>query len=143
VGFGKSTDVSNYEAMKSKVLDELKRIFNPEFLNRVDETIVFKPLGKEEIARIVEIRLREVQSRLTDRSVKLEFTDAAKNLIVEKGYDPILGARPLQRSIQRLLEDPLSEEFLKNSFHDGETIRVDGGKEELVFSSVKGTDATT
>jgi ATP-dependent Clp protease ATP-binding subunit ClpC len=140
VGFGKSDDISDYDAMKSKVMDELKRIFNPEFLNRVDETIVFKALGRDEIAQIVEIRLTEVQARLRDRSVTLKFTPDAKKLIVEKGFDPILGARPLQRSIQRLLEDRLAEEFLYNRFSDGDTIEIGSEKDELKFTAVKEQD---
>jgi ATP-dependent Clp protease ATP-binding subunit ClpC len=143
LGFGKSSDLSDYDSMKSKVLDELKRIFNPEFLNRVDETIVFKPLGREEIARIVDIRLKEVEGRLAERSVKLRFSKEAKDLVVEKGYDPVLGARPLYRSIQRLIEDRLAEEFLGNKFHDGDTIQVECQNNELVFSTVQGTDEAT
>ena len=94
VGFGKGSDVSDYESMKTKVMDELKRIFNPEFLNRVDETIVFNPLGKAEIAKIVDIQLAEVSSKLGDRTVKLTVTESAKELILEAGFDPMLGARP-------------------------------------------------
>ncbi len=143
VGFGKSSEVSDYEAMKSKVMDELKRIFNPEFLNRVDETIVFKALGREEIARIVDIRLRELQERIADRSVTLDFSAEAKQFIVEKGFDPILGARPLQRSIQRLIEDRLAEEFLNDRFKDGDTIQVGVENDGLTFSAAQGSDETT
>ncbi len=123
VGFGKATGESDYESMKSKVMDELKRIFNPEFLNRVDETVVFFALGKKEIAKIVEIQLRDVQSRLVDRNVTLKISQEVKDYIVEQGFDPILGARPLRRAIQRLLEDRLAEEFLGDKFHDRDTIR--------------------
>ena len=133
VGFGRTNDSSNYEAMKGKVLDELKRIFNPEFLNRVDETIVFTPLGKEEIAQIVEIQLAEVAQRLVDRNIKLVFTPEVKRLLVEGGFDPVLGARPLRRSIQRSLEDPLAEEFLLNKFGDGDTITLEAEEDHIVF----------
>jgi len=143
MGFGKASDMSDYEAMKAKVTDELKRIFNPEFLNRVDETIVFRPLGKEEIARIVDIRLKEVEQRLADRSVRLRFTPRAKEFVVDKGFDPVLGARPLQRSIQRLVEDRLAEEFLNNRFHDGDTIEVDCENSELIFSAAKDPGETS
>lgn len=134
VGFGKATLASDYQAMKTKVMDELKRIFNPEFLNRVDETIVFNPLSKKEISQIVEIQLDEVQSRLTDRNITLEITQEVKKYIVDEGFDPILGARPLRRAIQRLVEDRLAEEFLSDHFHDGDTVRMDLKKDEIVFS---------
>jgi ATP-dependent Clp protease ATP-binding subunit ClpC len=130
VGFGKSTGESDYEGMKSKVMDELKRIFNPEFLNRVDETVVFFALGRKEIREIVEIQLRDVQSRLVDRNITLAISDDVKEYIVENGFDPILGARPLRRSIQRLIEDQLAEEFLSDKFHDGDAIAVDLDKGE-------------
>jgi ATP-dependent Clp protease ATP-binding subunit ClpC len=147
VGFGKTTDVSHYEAMRGKVMDELKRLFNPEFLNRVDETIVFRPLGKEQIAQIVDIRLNEVQERLSERNITLKFKDKAKDLIVSRGFDPVLGARPLRRSIQRLVEDHLAEEFLHDKFHDGDTIVVDtdSKEDELVFnkSGASKKDETT
>lgn len=125
---------SDYQAMKTKVMDELKRIFNPEFLNRVDETIVFNPLTKKEISQIVDIQLDEVQSRLTDRNISLEITPEVKKYIVDEGFDPILGARPLRRAIQRLVEDRLAEEFLSEHFHEGDTVRLDLKKDEIVFS---------
>ncbi|MBD3420917.1 MAG: AAA domain-containing protein [Chitinivibrionales bacterium] len=143
VGFGKQTEVSDYEAMKAKVTDELKRIFNPEFLNRVDETIVFRPLGKKDMLQIVDIQLHDVQSRLEERHIILKLTKAAKKFIVDHGYDPILGARPLRRSIQRLIEDQLAEEFLTDKFSDGDTIKIDAGKDNLVFSKVKKEDEAT
>jgi ATP-dependent Clp protease ATP-binding subunit ClpC len=135
VGFGKSDNVSHYETMKSKVMDELKRIFNPEFLNRVDETIVFNPLGKKEIAEIVDIHLKEIIDRLLERDVHLEVAKAAKAFLVEEGFDPILGARPLNRSIQRLLEDRLAEEFLHGNIHDGDTVDVGLKKDKLTFKN--------
>lgn len=142
VGFGKSTDVSDYEAMKGKVMDELKRIFNPEFLNRVDDTIVFNPLGKEEIAKIVDIQLREVSGKLSERNVSLEVSQSAKDFILEQGFDPILGARPMRRSIQKLVEDRLAEEFLNKRFDDGDTVSVDAGNGELTFSKARLADET-
>jgi len=129
--------------MKSKVLDELKRIFNPEFLNRVDDTIVFNPLGKEEIAKIVELQLAEVQEKLTDRSVVLRVSDAAKAFILEHGFDPILGARPMRRSIQKLVEDRLAEEFLNNRFTDGDTILIEAGNDQLEFAKAPVDHETT
>jgi ATP-dependent Clp protease ATP-binding subunit ClpC len=140
VGFGKSTDVSDYESMKGKVMDELKRIFNPEFLNRVDDTIVFNPLGKEEIAKIVDIQLQEVSGKLSERNVSLEVSQSAKEFILEHGFDPILGARPMRRSIQKLVEDRLAEEFLNKRFDDGDTVTVDAGNGELTFSKARQAD---
>ena len=135
-GFGKETGESDYESMKGKVMDELKRIFNPEFLNRVDETVVFFALGKKEIAQIVEIQIRDVQSRLVDRNITLDISPEVKSYIVDKGFDPILGARPLRRAIQRLLEDRLAEEFLSDKFHDHDAIKVELQNNEIVFVKV-------
>jgi ATP-dependent Clp protease ATP-binding subunit ClpC len=143
LGFGKNTDVSDYESMKSKVMDELKRIFNPEFLNRVDDTIVFNALGKEEIAKIVEIQLAEVQEKLTDRNVVLKVSDAAKGFILEHGFDPMLGARPMRRCIQRLVEDRLAEEFLNSRFTDGDTVGIEAGNGQLEFTKVSPNHETT
>lgn len=142
VGFGKSDKNSYYSSMKSKVMDELKRIFNPEFLNRVDETIVFNPLSKKEIAEIVNIHLNEVSERLSERDVHLEISPSVKEFLVEAGFDPALGARPLRRSIQRLLEDRLAEEFLKDNFHDGDDVTVELKKKELVFKNKQGKHET-
>jgi ATP-dependent Clp protease ATP-binding subunit ClpC len=141
LGFGKTTSDSDYEAMKSKVLDELKRIFNPEFLNRVDETIVFYPLSKKEISQIVEIQLREVEGRMIDRNIKLIVSQEVKNYVVDKGFDPILGARPLRRAIQRLIEDRLAEEFLNDRFHDGDTIKLELQNDTIVFSKAESEGA--
>jgi ATP-dependent Clp protease ATP-binding subunit ClpC len=143
LGFGKNTDASDYEHMKSKVLDELKRLFNPEFLNRVDESIVFNALGKEEIAKIVDIQLAEVQEKLVDRNVVLKVSDGAKSFILEHGFDPVLGARPMRRSIQKLVEDRLAEEFLNNRFTDGDTIDVEAGNDQLEFTKVSLKNETT
>jgi len=141
VGFGKSGADTDYEAMRGKVMDEMKRIFNPEFINRIDETIVFAPLGKDEIAKIVDIQLGEVQERLVDRNIKLIFTPEMKKLLVDKGYDPILGARPLRRSIQRSVEDPLAEEFLLNKFGDGDIISLCADGEEVVFRKTEAVES--
>ncbi len=137
LGFTKSDAESNYEAMKSKVTEELKRQFSPEFLNRIDETIVFQSLDREAIRQIIDIRLNEVADRLSEKELKTEFTEAARTLLVEKGYDPELGARPLQRAIQRNLEDMLAEQFLLGNFTEGDTIIVDVENEELVVKKAE------
>ncbi len=133
LGFQRDDEEETYEKMKEKVLEELKRTFNPEFLNRVDEIIVFRQLGIPEIQKIVDILLAEVEQRLDSYGLKLIVTDEAKELLIEKGYDPALGARPLRRTIQRLLEDPLAEEVLKGSFKSGSTIKACRSGERLVF----------
>ncbi|MHC4780953.1 MAG: AAA family ATPase, partial [Planctomycetota bacterium] len=143
VGFATSSDVSDHDAMKSKVMDELKRIFNPEFLNRVDDTIVFNALAKKEISMIIDMQLREVERRLADRNIKLQISKRAKEFMLEKGFDPILGARPLQRTIQRLVEDQLAEEFLAERFHDGDKIAISVKDKALQFSRATKDDETT
>ncbi len=132
LGFTRSDSSSNYDAMKSRVTEELKRQFSPEFLNRIDETIVFQSLGRDDIRKIIDIRLNEVSERLGEKELTTEFTESARDLLVEKGYDPELGARPLQRAIQRNLEDMLAEQFLLGNFTEGDTIIVDVENEELV-----------
>ncbi len=126
-----------YTQMKGKVTEELKRVFNPEFLNRVDGTIVFQALGVEEMRLIVDILLKEVEARLSEVDVTLRITDEAKDLLIEKGFDPAFGARPLRRAIQRYLEDPLSEEILKGSFVEGGSIAIGRKGDELAFRSSK------
>jgi len=137
LGFTKSDSGSNYDAMKSRVTEELKRQFSPEFLNRIDETIVFKSLDRDAIRQIIDIRLNEVSSRLGEKELKTEFTETARDLLVEKGFDPELGARPLQRAIQRNLEDMLAEQFLMGNFTEGDTIIVDVEDKELVVKKAE------
>ncbi|MEX0980030.1 MAG: ATP-dependent Clp protease ATP-binding subunit [Gemmatimonadota bacterium] len=125
LGFHKGDPQSSYEVMKSKVREEIERAFNPEFLNRVDDTIVFHPLSREEIGEIVHILLQEVQDRLAEEEMTLTLTDAAVDFLTERGYDQKFGARPLRRAIQRYLEDPLSEKILVAEFNAGDEIEVD------------------
>jgi len=122
-----------YSQMKGKVTEQLKHMFNPEFLNRVDGTIVFHPLGVEEMRQIVDILLKEVEERLSDTGVTLKISDEAKDLLIEKGFDPGFGARPLRRAIQRFLEDPLSEEILKGNYCDGGQVIAERKGDELKF----------
>ena len=125
VGFQSSDPKTSYEVMKDKVRDEIERAFNPEFLNRVDDTIVFHPLSKDEIGQIVHILLADLKSRLGEESMTLRLTDAAVAFLVDHGYDEKFGARPLKRAIQRYLEDPLSEKILVAEFSSGDEIEVD------------------
>jgi len=122
-----------YEKMKDRVMEELKRSFRPEFLNRIDEVIVFHSLSREDVKAIVDLMLRRVHEQLKAKDVDIELTDDAKTLLAEKGYDPALGARPLRRTIQRLVEDPLSEKLLWKEFKAGETIIVHAQGDEIVF----------
>ena len=118
-------DRQRYERMKDKVLTEMRRVFRPEFLNRVDTTLVFHPLSKAHIRLIVDMMLAEVDSRIREKHVELDVTEPARDWLGEKGYDPIFGARPLRRVIQERLEDSLSEALLRGDFQAGDTIRVD------------------
>jgi len=123
------SEKQRYEKMKDKVLQEMKRVFRPEFLNRVDTTLVFHPLSRAHIRSIVDMMLKEVDSRIQEKQVDLDVTEAARDWLGEKGYDPIFGARPLRRVIQERLEDSLSEALLRGDFEAGDTIRVDLSKE--------------
>ncbi len=123
------SEKQRYEKMKDKVLQEMKRVFRPEFLNRVDTTLVFHPLSRAHIREIVDMMLKEVDSRIQEKQVDLDVTEAARDWLGEKGYDPIFGARPLRRVIQERLEDSLSEALLRGDFEAGDTIRVDLVKE--------------
>jgi ATP-dependent Clp protease ATP-binding subunit ClpC len=111
--------------MKEKVLTELKNVFRPEFLNRIDATVVFRQLTRDEIRQIVDLLLERVKAQLTGQQMDLVVTDAAKDAIIEKGYDQAYGARPLRREIQNQIEDPLAERMLMASFASGDTIVVD------------------
>jgi len=113
------------EEIEPLVREELKRHFKPEFLNRIDAVLVFKPLTESEIEQIVEIMLKEVERRLADKSIKLIVTDKAKRHLAKKGYDPIFGARPLRRTIERLVEVPLSELIIAGKISDGDSVLVD------------------
>jgi len=136
LGFTQDTNQSNYEVMKSRVTDELKKHFTPEFLNRVDETIVFRHLNKEDIEKIIDIRLDEFKKRLKEKNVNAELTPNLKKFLVEKGFDPDLGARPLQRAIQRNLEDVLAEAFLMREYKEGDNIAVDVEDGNVVVKKV-------
>jgi ATP-dependent Clp protease ATP-binding subunit ClpB len=121
------------ERLKDKLMDVLRHTFRPEFLNRVDETVVFKSLGKDEIERIVEIQLKDLRKRLAERKLQLEVTPEAKARLAERGYDPAFGARPLKRTIQRMIENPLAVEVLAGRFGEGDTIVVEPDGETLSF----------
>jgi ATP-dependent Clp protease ATP-binding subunit ClpC len=138
VGFAKTSEAITYEKMKEKVNDALKTHFRPEFLNRIDEVIVFHELSRDEVTQIVDLMIRRVRDQLDSQGLGLELTQPAKYLLVDKGHDPALGARPLRRAIQRMVEDPLSEKILWKEFRAGETVIVDVENDEIVFRSIEG-----
>jgi len=134
IGFAAHPDERmTYERMKDRVMDELKKSFRPEFLNRIDEVIVFHSLTQEDVKQIVDLMMKRVKDQLKAKDLEIELTDAAKTVLAEKGFDPSLGARPLRREIQRLVEDPLSEKLLWKEFRAGQTIIVDARDGEIVF----------
>jgi ATP-dependent Clp protease ATP-binding subunit ClpB len=130
-----------WEQAETKVLELLRRTFKPEFLNRVDDVIIFRPLSHDDIAKIVEIQIQRVERLVADKKLSLDVTPAAKQLIVAEGYDPIYGARPLKRAIQRLLQNPLAMAVLEGRYAEGDRIRVDRAKEgnSLAFQRVPAT----
>jgi ATP-dependent Clp protease ATP-binding subunit ClpC len=136
MGFQKMDSKTDYDAMKGKIVEELKRTFNPELLNRIDETIIFHPLTKVDILEIIGILLKDVDKRLKDKNIVVDLTESAKQFLADKGFDPNFGARPLKRSIQRYLEDPLAEELLKADYAAGKClveVSHKGNDEQLTF----------
>jgi ATP-dependent Clp protease ATP-binding subunit ClpC len=132
LGFAVSDDETGitYDDMKNRIMGELKKVFRPEFLNRIDDVIVFHKLQKDEIKQIVDLLLRRIRESMADRGLQLELTDEAKDLLVEKGWDPAMGARPLRRAIQRYIEDPLADFVLRAELTPGATIMVEKAPDE-------------
>jgi ATP-dependent Clp protease ATP-binding subunit ClpC len=128
-----SGSFSDHERMREKVLEEAKRIFKPEFLNRISDIIFFRPLDKADLEKIVEIELTKFASRLTERKITLEFSAEAKTLLIEKGYDEKYGARPLRRAVEHYLEDPLAEAVLRGDIKDGDAVSVVRNGDKLEF----------
>ncbi len=134
LGFLTTQEVEqSYKGMKKKILDEMKKVFRPEFLNRIDEAIVFHPLSKEDVRSIVDLMLEKVTQRLSEQELTLKVTDGAKDFLVEKGFDPQFGARPLRRAIQRYLEDPLAQEILAKKIKPQAKITADVQDGKIVF----------
>jgi ATP-dependent Clp protease ATP-binding subunit ClpB len=123
----------NAEARREAVLDEVRAAFRPEFVNRIDEIVVFEPLGREQIQEIVDIQLRVLEARLADRKLMLRLTDAARGYLAEKGYDPAFGARPLKRLIQREVQDVLAVKLLAGEVTEGDEVTVDRDGDRLAF----------
>ena len=123
------------EKQKAAVLEDVRMTFRPEFVNRIDEIVVFEPLGRDEIRQIVDIQLDGLQRRLEDRKLSVTLTDGARDYLANKGYDPAFGARPLKRLIQREIQDPLAMKLLSGDINDGDTVEIDAGDGGLVFSA--------
>ncbi len=133
-------DARAYEAMKGRVMDEMKKVFRPEFLNRIDEVIVFHALTSSDIYQIVDLMINRVSKQVQSQGMELELSQEAKDLLAREGFDPNYGARPLRRAIQRLVEDPLAEEVLKGTFHAGDTIRAEVKDEKVIFVVAASSD---
>ena len=144
-GFQKPDDDAGYDSMKKRVNERIEKFFRPEFLNRVDDVIVFHHLTVEDLKQVIDIELAKVRERLGERGLKLELTDAAKQFLIKKGSDTYFGARPLRRAIENYIEDPVSEELLKGEFTGKDTIQVDcievAGKKQLKFIGIVTADA--
>ena len=133
LGFGRSDKKSIREKMEERINEEVKKTFNPEFINRLDETVIFNPLDRKEIIQIVDIELEKILTRVAERDIEVRLTQGAKSLIAEKGYDPTYGARHLRRTIQKMIEDPLAEEIIMGHFADGCKVRVSKKGDTLSF----------
>lgn len=138
MGFNKRGDADdeNYEAIKRKLLDETKKVFRPEFLNRVDDIIVFHQLTRQDLEQIIDLELNDLKKRLQEKKITLTLSPEAIKLLIDKGYDPVFGARPLKRTVQKYVENVLAEEILSGKFHDGDTIKAEIVGEGLQFEKV-------
>jgi len=134
MGFSPITDEGSYEKMRERILEEARKTFRPEFLNRLDDLIVFRSFTKPDLIQILGLEVEKVLERLRHKNLKLELDEKAKDFLVEKGYDPQYGARPMRRSVERFFEDPLAEEILKGNLHEGDPILVTVEKDKLVFN---------
>jgi ATP-dependent Clp protease ATP-binding subunit ClpB len=131
---GQGPKESAYQRMKSAVMEIVQQAFRPEFINRIDDIVVFKPLGGEQIRAIVDIQLGYLRKRLLDRDMELTLDAKAQDLLGEAGYDPVYGARPLKRAIQQQIENPLAQHILKGDFGPGDRIQVTVGDGQLAFA---------
>ncbi len=140
LGFAPITDESSYEKARERVLEEAKKAFRPEFLNRLDDLIVFRSFTKPDLIQILSLEVEKVLERLRKKNLKLQLDDKAKEFLVEKGYDPQYGARPMRRAVERFFEDPLAEEILKGVLHEGDLIQVTADKDKLLFNQKPATE---
>jgi len=145
MGFTPPDDEEDYTRMKENLTEEAKKVFRPEFLNRFDDILVFRSLGRYELTQILELELEKVRKRLAERDIHFELDASARDLLLEKGFDPTYGARPMRRAVERYLEDPMAEEIIRGDLREGETISISTKDEKLEFtqkeSSTKGEDS--
>ncbi len=137
MGFSAPDDEQDYERMKENLTEEAKKVFRPEFLNRFDDIVVFRSLGKEELTQILELELEKVQERLAQRNLHFDLDEPARNLLREKGYDPAYGARPMRRAVEKYLEDPMAEEIIRGDLVEGKKIAISTKDDKLVFTQKK------
>jgi ATP-dependent Clp protease ATP-binding subunit ClpC len=135
MGFGTPVHEQDYNAIKEKILGETKKIFKPEFLNRLDDQIVFHSLTREDLSKIVSLEVAKVAARVREKGVEIELTPEASTFLIEKGYEPVYGARPLRRAIERYLEDPIAEEVIRGKIKSGDRVKVGADKENLTFTT--------
>jgi ATP-dependent Clp protease ATP-binding subunit ClpB len=129
-------EIRDPDKVRPLVLEELRQHLRPEFLNRIDEVIVFRPLGLDEIKQVVDIQAAHLRKRLADKRIGLDLADGAKALLAREGFDPVFGARPLKRTLQRRVQDPLALKLLEGEIQPGDTVRVDARGDELTFTKV-------
>ncbi|MBC7332984.1 MAG: ATP-dependent Clp protease ATP-binding subunit, partial [Actinobacteria bacterium] len=142
MGF-KKADIEDlsYEDIKNKVMGELKKTFKPEFLNRVDEVIVFHKLTRDQVFQIIDLMISRIQQQLSLQGLEIELKDSAKELLLKKGYDPVMGARPMRRCIQNLIEDPLSEKIISGEIRPGQKIVVSAEDDKMNFEIKRASDS--
>jgi ATP-dependent Clp protease ATP-binding subunit ClpC len=141
-GFGKRAEVQDYEKMRKALMGEVEKFFRPEFINRLDDVVVFRSLLKDDLVTIIEFELSKVRKRLLEKGMKMELDQPAKEFLIEKGYHPDFGARPLRRAIGQYIEDPLAENLLMGEFKSGDEISVTRveGQDHLTFKAIRSTD---
>ncbi|NCC83042.1 MAG: ATP-dependent Clp protease ATP-binding subunit [Clostridia bacterium] len=133
IGFGNTNEEADTERLKAQLLEEAKKTFRPEFLNRLDEILVFRPLNKEDLVKVLDLEMSKLSTRLRHKDIELELEESARDLLIKKGYDPVYGARPMRRTVEQMVQDPLAEEILRGHIRPGERVKVGVDKESLIF----------
>lgn len=133
IGFGNSNEKADNERLKARLLEESKKVFRPEFLNRLDEILVFRSLNKEDLSKVLDLEMSKLENRLELKNITLHLEKGARELLIRKGYDPVYGARPMRRTVEQMVQDPLAEEILRGHIRPGELVKVGVDKERLVF----------
>ncbi len=137
LGFRTPGEPAEHEKMREDIEESLKKTFRPEFLNRIDEVIIFQRLSKEDMKRIVDLQMKDIRLRLQEQGLDIQLSEAARDWLAEKGYDPVFGARPLRRTLQRLVENPLSKKLMRGELRAGGQWQIDLEKGELVFREIQ------